>query len=136
MKLKTVTPKQQTKVCLYHKNLLFIINISEEPSPSPHLLSFLHKNKTHKASNKTKCNDPQNPLMKMDSRRKSIFEPGACIMEDELETMAATPCSVDSKNISMISESLQGLQIHRRREIKKKERKGPAKTGVSYNGRL
>ncbi|KAL3599623.1 hypothetical protein D5086_007541 [Populus alba] len=54
------------------------------------------------SSNKTKCNDPQNPLMKMDSRRRSIFEPGACIMEDELETMAGTRCSVDSKNISMI----------------------------------
>jgi hypothetical protein len=35
--------------------------------------------------------------MKMDSRRKSVFEPGSCIMEDELETMAATPCFVDSK---------------------------------------
>lgn len=91
MKLNTETPKQQTIVCLYHINLLFIFNVSLEPSPSPLLLSFLHTYETDKASNKTKCNDPQNPRMKMDLRRKSMLEPGACMMEDELETMAATP---------------------------------------------
>jgi hypothetical protein len=76
------------------------LNLSPEPSPPSPLMSFFHAYETTKASNKTRCNEPENPRRKMGLRRKLAPE---YIKEDEFERLEKRPSFVESKRCMFYS---------------------------------